>query len=247
MPQNDTGNFVGGFGEMFFKTLQSERERQDKLNQQQQEFSQKSREMNLINAFRNAQLKQDQSQFQTKTEQDQLQFGLGMDFKNKSLLEDARQFDTGLEFKQQEADRDFQIDKSQIGLGYSNLAQRKKEFEFSKMKADGDRSEVDQRDVEKLFGDASALLDENKSGVGSDKYSKWKSDASGVTTQLLEKLKIPINGEVVNTLRGVLDDNDDSETKRSLLNEAINEYYKMGKITDEQKRALQLWKELGTR
>ncbi len=49
---NDFLSAAGGFGEMFFKTLQSERDRQDKLNQQQQEFSQKSREMNLINAWK---------------------------------------------------------------------------------------------------------------------------------------------------------------------------------------------------
>jgi len=53
MAQENLGKFVGGFGEAFFKTLQSERERQDKLNQMNQEFSQKSREMNLLNAYRN--------------------------------------------------------------------------------------------------------------------------------------------------------------------------------------------------
>lgn len=49
---NNFLNAAGGFGEAFFKTLQSERERQDRLNQQQQEFNQKTREMNLINAWK---------------------------------------------------------------------------------------------------------------------------------------------------------------------------------------------------
>ncbi len=53
MAKNEGLSALGGFGEAFFKTIQSERERQDKLNQQQQEFSQRSREMNLLNAYRN--------------------------------------------------------------------------------------------------------------------------------------------------------------------------------------------------
>lgn len=246
---NNTLNFLSGFGEGFLKTLQSERERKQKEQEFNQRMAFETRQMNLLDAYRNAQLQQDQSQFQTKLGQDQSQFDIGMDFKNRSLLEDARQFDLSQQFKQQEADRDYQIDKSELGLGYSNLAQRKKEFESSQ--SSSGRSEVDQRQVEKLFGEAQGYLDQFRGDKeikdNSLEYGKWKKEASGNISQLLEKVGVPINGEVANILRSVLEEGDDPETKRKLLNEAINDYYKMGKITDEQKRALQLWKELGTR
>jgi hypothetical protein len=51
MANQDFGKFIGGFGEAFFKRLQSERDKQNKINQQNQEFSQMMSEMNLLNAY----------------------------------------------------------------------------------------------------------------------------------------------------------------------------------------------------
>lgn len=70
MAKNDVGNFVAGFGETFFKTLQYEREREDKLKQQQQEFSQKVRESNLLNAYRNKMFEYGMQQDRLKAESD---------------------------------------------------------------------------------------------------------------------------------------------------------------------------------
>lgn len=240
---------IGGFGEGFIKTLQSERERKQKELEFNQKMSFEMRQMNLLDAYRQKALEQDQLQFGQKMQQDQSQFGVGMDFKNRSLLEDARQFDTGLQFKQQEANRDYELNKSRIGLGYSELAQRKKEVDLDK--GQPTRSDVDQRQVEELFGKGQGYLDQYKGDNGLIEndvdYGKWKKDASATVGQLLEKVGVPINGDVANYIRSVIDPNDDPETRRKLLNEAINEVYKLGKITDEQKRALQIWKELGTR
>jgi hypothetical protein len=245
MAKNEGLSALGGFGEAFFKTIQSERERQDKLNQQQQEFSQRSREMNLLNAYRNKALEQDQAQFGQKLGQDQWQFDVDIDLKERDMANDMLMYNSGLDFKQQEADRDYELGKKQIGLGYSNLAQRQKEFELTKTQPS--RSDVDQRQVEELFGKGQGYLDEFKSGIDKDKYGGWKQDASSTVSQLLEKVGVPINGDVANYIRSVIDPNDDEETRRKLLDEAINDVYSQGKITDEQKRALKIWKELGTR
>lgn len=242
MPK-DFLNAAGSFGEAFFKTLQSEQERQDKLKQQQQEFAQKTREMNLLNAYRNKALSLDQSQFETKIGQDQSQFEKTFGLNQDKLLEDQRQFDLGLGFKQSEADRNYNLDKSKLGLGYAELNLKKKALENTPKQ----RSEVDQRQVEELFGKVSGYLDKGKSGVSEDKYPEWKQGSSENVSQLLEKVGVPINGDVTNYIRSVIDPEDNPETKRKLLNEAINSLYSEQKITEEQKRALQLWKELGTR
>ena len=64
----DLLNAAGSFGEAFFKTLQSERERQDKLRLQEKEFSQRVRETNLLDAYRNKSLElQGRQPFETKT------------------------------------------------------------------------------------------------------------------------------------------------------------------------------------
>lgn len=240
-------NAAGSFGEGFLSTLQSERDRKQKELEFQQRMDFENRQLRLLDIYRNNSLIQDQTQFQQKLGQDQSQFDTGMNFKEKELSEDIRQFDLGQKFKQSEADRDYEIDKGQIGLGYSNLAQRKKEFEYEKENKTQNRSEVDQRQIDELFGKAQGYLSENRAGVEEEKYSNWKLDANTTVGQLLERVGVPINGEVTNYLRSVLEDSDDPETKRNLLNEAINEVYSQGAITDEQKRALQLWKELGTR
>lgn len=245
---NDLVKGLGGFGEGFLKTLQYERERARRDQEFNQNMAFQVRQMNLLDTYRNASLQQDQSQFQQKLGQDQSQFSVGMDFKNKSLLEDMRQFDLSNKLKEQEVNRDYEMNKSRLSLGWSELGQRKDEFKAKQNEVEQYRSDVDQRQVEELFGKSKGLLDEIKNAeFDKDKYSGWKADASSNVSQLLEKLKIPINGDIVNKLRSVLEDSDDPEARRKYLNEAINELYSMGEITDEQKRALQLWKELGTR
>jgi hypothetical protein len=72
MPDNFL-NAAGHFGEKFFKTLIYEQERQDKLKEQQQEFSQRSRQMNLMEAYKNKVFElqsQNQAMDQQKTEYD---------------------------------------------------------------------------------------------------------------------------------------------------------------------------------
>ena len=239
MPNNFL-NAAGSFGEGFLKTIQSQREEETRQKEFRQKMGFEERQLKLLDIYRNNALAQDQSQFGAKLGQDQSQFNTGINFKEKSLLEDMRQFDLSFGLKQTESDRDYELGKKQIGLGYSKLRQDESKVQPS-------RSEVDQRQVEELFGKTQGYLDESKSGVSKDKYSGWKQDASSSTAQLLEKVGVPINGEVVNYIRSVVDPKDDSETKRKLLNEAINEIYSKKLITEEQKRALQIWKELGTR
>ena len=249
MAKYDTGSFIGGFGESFLKAIQSERDRKQKEQEFQQKMGLENRQLKLIDLYRNNALAQNQSQFETKTGIDQAQFGATMDFKEKGLAQDQSQFDLGLGFKQTEADRNFKLDQQKLGLGWGNLKQREKEFDLSKTQPS--RSEVDQRQVEDLFGKVQGYLDQFKGDTelkdNSLEYGKWKQGASGDLSQLLEKVGVPINGEVAGKLRSVISESDDSETKRQLLNEAINELYGKKDITEEQKRALQIWKELGTR
>ena len=243
MPNNFL-NAAGSFGEGFLKTIQSQREEETRQKEFQQKMGFEERQLKLLDIYRNNALAQDQSQFGAKLGQDQSQFNTGINFKEKSLSEDIRQFDLSFGLKQTESDRDYELGKKQIGLGYSKLRQDESKVQPS-------RSEVDQRQVEELFGKTQGYLDQFKGDPELSKtqpdYGKWKQNASSDISQLLEKVGVPINGEVVNYIRGVVDPKDDSETKRKLLNEAINEIYSQKLITEEQKRALQIWKELGTR
>jgi len=68
MAKYDAGNFIGGFGEGFLKTLQSERERKQKEQEFNQKMAFETRQMNLLDAYRQKQIEMEGSKpFETKT------------------------------------------------------------------------------------------------------------------------------------------------------------------------------------
>jgi len=70
MAKYDAGNFIGGFGEGFLKTLQSERERKQKEQEFNQKMAFETRQMNLLDAYRQTQIEMEGSKpFETKTGQ----------------------------------------------------------------------------------------------------------------------------------------------------------------------------------
>lgn len=66
---SDVGKFIGGFGESFVKTLQTERERAQRQQQFNQEMAFKTRQMNLMNSIYQQRQDLDVKQFEYKRDQ----------------------------------------------------------------------------------------------------------------------------------------------------------------------------------
>ena len=144
----------------------------------------------------------------------------------------------------------YRWDESQGEYIKTNLKAPEK-ISDSEVSKDKVRNVSDQTRIDKLFGNVQANLNElqtleGKSATDELKF-KAKSNAQGNISELLEKVGLPINGEIVTKIRSALQDEDDPETRRKILNEAIFDEDFRDKLTQEQIRVLKLWIEVGTR